>query len=63
MVWRHFDIYATVTLSQLHYFIQGIMGGELAHLFSFHDKLGRHMTNDSSTLADVCRIGDTLRLT
>jgi len=60
MVWRRFDTYATVTLSQLHYFIQGTMGWELAHLFSFHDQLGRHMTNDSSTLADVCRIGDTL---
>jgi hypothetical protein len=27
MVWRRFDTYATVTLSQLHYFIQGIMSG------------------------------------
>lgn len=59
MVWRRFDTYSTVTLSQLHYFIQGVMGWELAHLFSFHDKLGRDITNDRLTLADVCRIGDT----
>ncbi|WP_432745253.1 hypothetical protein ABXJ76_06360 [Methylobacter sp. G7] len=29
MVWRRFDTYATITLSQLHYFIQGVMGWEL----------------------------------
>ena len=32
-VWRRFDTYADVKLSQLHYFIQGAMGWELAHLF------------------------------
>ncbi|OLR69117.1 hypothetical protein BI312_26010 [Xanthomonas citri pv. citri] len=27
-VWRRFDTYADVKLSQLHYFIQGVMGWE-----------------------------------
>jgi len=35
IVWRRFDTYAEVTLSQLHYFIQGAMGWELMHLFSY----------------------------
>ncbi len=34
-VWRRFDTYADVKLSQLHYFIQGAMGWELMHLFSY----------------------------
>ena len=34
-VWRRLDTYADVKLSQLHYFIQGAMGWELAHLFSY----------------------------
>lgn len=59
MVWRRFDTYSTVTLSQLHYHIQGVMGWELAHLFSFHAEHGLEL-NDSSILANVCRIGDTL---
>lgn len=33
-VWRRFDTYADVKLSQLHYYIQGVMGWELMHLFS-----------------------------
>jgi hypothetical protein len=61
VVWRRFDTYSTVTLSQLHYFIQGVMGWELAHLFSFHDELGRFEISNRSTLANVCRVGDTLR--
>lgn len=60
MVWRRFDTYSTVTLSQLHYFIQGVMGWELAHLYSFHAEPGLEL-NDSLTLANICRIGDTLR--
>ncbi|MGJ0490081.1 plasmid pRiA4b ORF-3 family protein [Methylobacter sp.] len=59
MVWRRFDTYSTVTLFQLHYHIQGVMGWELAHLFSFQAEHGLEL-NDSSILANVCRIGDTL---
>ncbi len=59
-VWRRFDTYSTLTLSQLHYCIQGVMGWEMAHLFSFHDELGRCEINNSLILANVCRIGDTL---
>lgn len=36
------------------------MGWEMAHLFSFHDELGRCEINNSLILANVCRIGDTL---
>ncbi|MCR2831767.1 plasmid pRiA4b ORF-3 family protein [Acidithiobacillus ferrooxidans] len=31
-VWRRFDTYADVNLSQLHYFTQGAKGWELAHM-------------------------------
>lgn len=60
VVWRRFDTYPTVTLSQLHYYIQGVMGWELAHLFSFHGELGHLEINKSYTLAKISRIGDTL---
>jgi len=59
MVWRRFDTYANATLSQLHYFIQGAMGWELAHLFAFQAESGLEL-NDSMCLANVCGIGDTL---
>jgi hypothetical protein len=61
MVWRRFDTYSTVSLSQLHYCIQGVMGWEACHLFSFHDGMGYFELNKSSTLANISRVGDTLR--
>ena len=59
-VWRRFDTCSTVTLSQLHYFIQGAMGWELAHLFTFHGELGRFEISNSAVLANACRPGDSL---
>ena len=59
-VWRRFDTYSTVTLSELHYIIQGAMGWELAHLFTFNDELGRFQIGDDSVLANICRLGDSL---
>ena len=60
-VWRRFDTYADVTLSQLHYFIQGAMGWELFHLFSFEDGDGYGMQfSGERRLCDVCRVGGTL---
>ena len=63
-VWRRFDTYADVTLSQLHYFIQGSMGWELAHLFSYQDGRGYGgQISSASRLCDVCHVGDALTYT
>ena len=63
-VWRRFDTYADVKLSQLHYFIQGAMGWELAHLFSYQDGRGHGCQISSELrLCDVCRVGDALTYT
>lgn len=62
-VWRRFDTSSNITLVQLHYFIQGVMGWELAHLFSFHDNLGRFEISQEAVLAHVCRPGDSLLYT
>ncbi len=63
-VWRRFDTYAEVKLSQLHYFIQGAMGWELFHLFSFEDGQGYGMKISTETrLCDACRVGDALTYT
>lgn len=63
-VWRRFDTYAEVKLSQLHYFIQGAMGWELMHLFLYQDGRG-HGSQISSELllCDVCRVDDALTYT
>lgn len=63
-VWRCFDTYADVRLSQLHYFIQGAMGWELMHLFSYQD--GRRYGSQISSelrLSDACNVGDALLYT
>lgn len=63
-VWRRFDTYADVKLSQLHYFIQGAMGWELAHLFSYQDGRGHGCQISSELrLCDACRVGDALTYT
>lgn len=51
-VWRRFDTYADVKLSQLHYCIQGVMGWELMHLFSYQD--GRAATAARSAVSRCC---------
>ena len=58
-VWRRFDPFANVKLSQLHSFIQSAMGGKLCHLFSYK---GDHDYRISSELrlCDVCHAGDAL---
>jgi hypothetical protein len=58
-VWRRFDTETTVTLNQLHEIIQGAMGWELAHLYSFHNGLGQEIRS-GATLATVARPGDSL---
>ncbi len=58
-VWRRFDTYADVTLLQLHHIIQGAMGWDLAHLYSFEHRYGGEFSNESR-LCDVCGVGDTL---
>ncbi|WP_416204370.1 plasmid pRiA4b ORF-3 family protein [Xanthomonas euvesicatoria] len=63
-VWRRFDTCAEVKLSQLHYFIQGVMGWELMHLFSYQDGRGYGSQISSELrLRDVCRVGDALTYT
>jgi hypothetical protein len=63
-VWRRFDTYADVKLSQLHYVIQGAMGWELMHLFSYQDGRGYGgQISNELRLCDVCRVGDTLTYT
>ncbi|AGH79937.1 plasmid pRiA4b ORF-3 family protein [Xanthomonas citri pv. citri] len=63
-VWRRFDTYADVKLSQLHYFIQGVMGWELMHLFSYQDGRGYgDQISSELRLCDVCRVGDALTYT
>lgn len=63
-VWRRFDTYADVKLSQLHYFIQGAMGWELMHLFSYQDGRGYGCQISSELrLCDACRVGDALSYT
>lgn len=63
-IWRRFDTCAAVKLSQLHYFIQGAMGWELFHLFSFEDGHGYGMViGTESKLCNICRVGDTLTYT
>jgi hypothetical protein len=60
-VWRRFDTYADVKLSQLHYYIQGAMGWELAHMFAFEDEHNRGIQiSNALRLCDVCRVGGTL---
>ncbi|MBO9768260.1 MULTISPECIES: plasmid pRiA4b ORF-3 family protein [Xanthomonas] len=58
-VWRRLDTYADVELSQLHYFIQGAMGWELMHLFSFGHGNGSEIPS-KRRLCDVSGIGETL---
>lgn len=63
-VWRRFDTYADVKLSQLHYYIQGVMGWELMHLCSYQDGRGYGgQISSESRLSDVCRVGDALTYT
>lgn len=60
-VWRRFDTCAEVKLFQLHYFIQGVMGWDLMHLFSFQDGRGYgNQISNERRLCDVCRIDDAL---
>jgi hypothetical protein len=58
-IWRRFDTESTVTLDKLHEIIQGAMGWELAHLYSFHNRLGQAIRS-GATLAAVARPGDSL---
>jgi hypothetical protein len=58
-IWRRFDTESTVTLDNLHEIIQGAMGWELAHLYSFHNRLGQAIRS-GATLAAVARPGDSL---
>lgn len=63
-VWRRFDTYADVKLSQLHYFIQGAMGWELMRLFSYQDGRGYGcQTSSELRLCDACRVDDALSYT
>jgi len=63
-VWRRFDTYADVKLSQLHYFIQGAMGWELMHLCSYQDGRGYGcQISSESLLCDACHVGDALTYT
>lgn len=63
-VWRRFDTHADVKLSQLHYFIQGAMGWELMHLFSYQDGHGYDCQISSEVrLCNVCHVGDALTYT
>ncbi|WP_425522099.1 plasmid pRiA4b ORF-3 family protein [Xanthomonas citri] len=63
-VWRRFDTHSDAKLAQLHYFIQGAMGWELMHLFSYQDGRGYGgAINSELRLCDVCRIGDALTYT
>ena len=59
-IWRRFDTFADVELSQLHYCIQGVMGWELAHLFCYQDGYGTSISEDLH-LCDVCGVGDDLK--
>lgn len=63
-VWRRLDTYADVKLSQLHYYIQGVMGWELMHLFSYQDGRGYGCQISSELrLCDACRVGNALSYT
>ena len=58
VVWRRFDTYADVRLSQLHYFIQGAMGWDLMHLFSYQDGHGYGCQISSEALTYTYDFGD-----
>lgn len=58
-VWRRLDTYADVELAQLHYFIQGAMGWELMHLYSYGHGNGSEIPS-KRRLCDVSGIGETL---
>jgi hypothetical protein len=58
-VWRRLDTEATVTLDKLHEIIQGAMGWELAHLYSFHNSLSQEI-GSGTPLAAMARPGDSL---
>lgn len=63
-IWRRFDTFSDVTLLQLHHHIQGAMGWDLAHLYSFaagHGYGGQY--SNASRLCDVCQVGDGLTYT
>jgi hypothetical protein len=62
-VWRRFDTYADVKLTQLHHFIQGAMGWELAHLFSYQGRGHGSQISNELRLCDACRVGDALTYT
>jgi DNA invertase Pin-like site-specific DNA recombinase len=61
-VWRRFDTFSDVNLTELHYFLQGVMGWDLAHLFSY-DRDGVQISTHTRRLCDVCRVGDVLTYT
>ena len=64
VVWRRFDTYADVRLSQLHYFIQGAMGWDLMHLFSYQDGHGYGcQISSEARLCDACHVGEALTYT
>ena len=62
VIWRRVDIYASVTLNQLHSILQAAMGWEMYHLFSFDDNLGRRLEL-GSRLSDIAVVGDWLLYT
>ncbi len=63
-IWRRFDTFSDVTLFQLHHYIQGAMGWDLAHLYAFGDGRGYgEQYSNTLRLCDVCRVGDGLTYT
>lgn len=57
VVWRLIEVDPGLTLAQLHPVIQGAMGWDMAHLFSFHLRSRQSELSSSLSLSGVARPG------
>lgn len=62
VIWRRFDTRSDVLLTQLHHLLQGVMGWERRHQYTFHDASGNALSS-ASRLLDLCEVGSTLLYT
>ncbi len=59
-VWRRVDTSCAVSLARLHDIVQGAMGWDDAHLFSWHDGTGQTELAKEATFSAMCGLGESL---